>query len=71
MESSGFESHPAKVSHRPEASLACGCGDASGAYADYYEAIDKHGVKFEREPMSLAEDGRGHVHVRQDIPANL
>jgi gluconate 2-dehydrogenase gamma chain len=42
-----------------------------GAYADYYEAIDKHGVKFEREPMSLAEDGQGHVHVRQDIPANL
>jgi gluconate 2-dehydrogenase gamma chain len=42
-----------------------------GAYADYYEAIDKHGVKFEREPLSLAEDGRGHVHVRPDIPANL
>jgi gluconate 2-dehydrogenase gamma chain len=42
-----------------------------GAYADYFEAIDKHGVKFEREPMSLAEDSHGHVHVRQDIPANL
>jgi gluconate 2-dehydrogenase gamma chain len=42
-----------------------------GAYADYFEAIDKHGVKFEREPMSLAEDGHGHVHVHQDIPANL
>jgi gluconate 2-dehydrogenase gamma chain len=42
-----------------------------GAYADYYEAIDRHGVKFEREPMSLAEDGRGHVHVRENIPANL
>jgi gluconate 2-dehydrogenase gamma chain len=42
-----------------------------GAYADYFEAIDRHGVKFEREPMSLAEDGHGHVHVRQDIPANL
>jgi gluconate 2-dehydrogenase gamma chain len=42
-----------------------------GAYADYYEAIDKHGAKFEREPMSLAEDGHGHVHVHQDIPANL
>ena len=25
-----------------------------GAYADYFEAIDRHGVKFEREPMSLA-----------------
>jgi gluconate 2-dehydrogenase gamma chain len=42
-----------------------------GAYADYYEAIDLHGVKFVREPMSLAEDGKGHVHMRQDIPANL
>jgi len=42
-----------------------------GAYADYYESIDKHGVKFEREPLSLAEDGRGHVHMRPDIPANL
>lgn len=42
-----------------------------GAYADYYEAIDKHGVKFEREPLSLAEDGRGHVHMRPDIPASL
>jgi gluconate 2-dehydrogenase gamma chain len=28
-------------------------------------------VKFEREPMSLAEDGHGRIHVRQDIPANL
>jgi gluconate 2-dehydrogenase gamma chain len=42
-----------------------------GAYADYYEAIDRHGEKFVREPMSLAEDGQGHIHVRQDIPANL
>src|SRR5216683_454543 len=42
-----------------------------GAYADYYEAIDKHGVKFEREPMSLAQDAHGHIHTRQDIPANL
>ena len=42
-----------------------------GAYADYYEAIDQHGVKFEREPMSLAEDGQGHVHVRENLPANL
>jgi gluconate 2-dehydrogenase gamma chain len=42
-----------------------------GAYASYFEAIDRHGVKFEREPMSLAEDGSGHIHMRQDIPANL
>jgi gluconate 2-dehydrogenase gamma chain len=42
-----------------------------GAYADYYEAIDRHGVKFEREPMSLVEDRQGHVHVRENIPASL
>jgi len=42
-----------------------------GAYADYYEAIDRHGVKFEREPMSLAEDAEQRVHVHQDIPASL
>jgi gluconate 2-dehydrogenase gamma chain len=42
-----------------------------GAYADYYEAIDRQGVKFEREPMSLAEDGQGHLRVHPDIPANL
>src|SRR6266481_2121642 len=42
-----------------------------GAYADYFEAIDRHGVKFEREPMSLAQDAHGHIDTRQDIPANL
>jgi gluconate 2-dehydrogenase gamma chain len=42
-----------------------------GAYADYFEAVDRHGVKFEREPMSLAEDRHGHIEIRQNIPANL
>ena len=42
-----------------------------GAYADYYDAIDRHGVKFEREPMSLAEDSRGHLHPDPNIPAHL
>lgn len=41
-----------------------------GAYADYFETVDKHGVKFERAPMSLAEDAAGHIHLRQDLPAN-
>jgi gluconate 2-dehydrogenase gamma chain len=41
-----------------------------GAYADYYESIDKHGVKFEREPMSFGEDGRKHIHLDPNIPAN-
>lgn len=40
-----------------------------GAYADYLEAVDRHGVKFVREPMSLAEDGQHRIHVRQNIPA--
>jgi gluconate 2-dehydrogenase gamma chain len=42
-----------------------------GAYADYYDSIDKHGVKFEREPMSLAEDGHRHIHPDPNIPASL
>jgi gluconate 2-dehydrogenase gamma chain len=42
-----------------------------GAYADYFEAVDRHGEKFEREPMSLAEDAHESVHLRPDIPANL
>jgi gluconate 2-dehydrogenase gamma chain len=42
-----------------------------GAYADYYEAIDRHGVKFVREPMSLGEDGQGHLHLDPNIPAKI
>ena len=42
-----------------------------GAYADYYEAIDQHGVKFERAPKSLSEDRHGHVQVHPEIPASL
>jgi gluconate 2-dehydrogenase gamma chain len=42
-----------------------------GAYADYYEAIDRHGEKFIREPMSLGEDGRGLLHTDPNVPAHL
>ena len=42
-----------------------------GAYADYYDSIDRHGVKFVREPMSLGEDGRRHIHPDPNIPAHL
>lgn len=42
-----------------------------GAYADYYEAIDRHGVKFERAPLSIGEDGQGHMHVHPEIPATV
>jgi gluconate 2-dehydrogenase gamma chain len=41
-----------------------------GAYANYYTAIDRHGVKFERAPMSLGQDGHGHVMVDPNIPAS-
>jgi gluconate 2-dehydrogenase gamma chain len=40
-----------------------------GAYANYYELVDQHGVAFRREPMSLAEDARGAVHMHPQIPA--
>jgi gluconate 2-dehydrogenase gamma chain len=42
-----------------------------GAYADYYDSIDQHGVKFVREPMSLGEDGHKHVHLDPNIPAKI
>ena len=42
-----------------------------GAYADYYDSIDQHGVKFVREPMSLAEDGHKRIHFDPNIPAKL
>ena len=42
-----------------------------GAYADYYEAIDRHGVKFERDPISIGQDGHGQVHVHPEIPASI
>ena len=34
-----------------------------GAYGNYYELVDQHGIAFNAPPRSLAEDGRGHVHV--------
>ena len=40
-----------------------------GAYASYYDLVDKHGIKLDRAPMSLAEDARGHVHENPGIPA--
>jgi gluconate 2-dehydrogenase gamma chain len=40
-----------------------------GAYASYYDLVDKHGIKLDRAPMSLAEDAHGHVHLHPGIPA--
>jgi gluconate 2-dehydrogenase gamma chain len=40
-----------------------------GAYASYYDLVDRHGIKVERPPTSLAEDVHGHVHLNPNIPA--
>ena len=42
-----------------------------GAYASYYDLIDQHGIKLDRQPMSLAEDGYRHIHMNPNIPAYL
>lgn len=34
-----------------------------GAYADFYELVDRHGYAYDAAPTSLAQDARGHVHV--------
>lgn len=33
-----------------------------GAYANYYELVDRHGIAFNRPPISLAADAHGDVH---------
>jgi len=40
-----------------------------GAYAGYYEMIDRHGEPFVGEPRSLAQSGRGVIRVMPEIPA--
>ena len=40
-----------------------------GAYANYFDDIDKHGITVDRPPMSLSEHN-GHVHVHPEIPSN-
>lgn len=42
-----------------------------GAYAEYYDLVDQHGLAYSRAPMSLAEGGRGHIHPDPNIPASL
>ena len=34
-----------------------------GAYANYYELVDQHGIAFTAPPMSMAQDGRGIIHL--------
>jgi gluconate 2-dehydrogenase gamma chain len=40
-----------------------------GAYASYYELVDRHGITVDRAPTSLAEDVHGHMTVNPAIPA--
>lgn len=42
-----------------------------GAYANYYHLVDRHGLAFDRAPVSLAEDAAGHIHIDPDIPARV
>src|SRR3984957_11939052 len=42
-----------------------------GAYASYYELVDRHGIKVDRAPTSLAENVLGHVTVNPGIPDHL
>jgi gluconate 2-dehydrogenase gamma chain len=40
-----------------------------GAYGSYYDIVDKHGIKIDRAPISLAEDAAGMIHQHPNIPA--
>jgi gluconate 2-dehydrogenase gamma chain len=40
-----------------------------GAYASYFDLVDKYGIKINRPPTSLAEDAHGHIHMDPGIPA--
>ena len=42
-----------------------------GAYADYYDLVDKHGIKIDREPTSIGSDRKGHIHPDPNVPAKL
>lgn len=39
-----------------------------GAYGNYYDLVDRHGIKFDLPPRSLAQDGAGHVH---EMPVSM
>ena len=40
-----------------------------GAYANYYEFVDQHGVEFRRPPVSLGEASSAHLELVQIQPA--
>jgi gluconate 2-dehydrogenase gamma chain len=39
-----------------------------GAYANYYDLVDRHGIAFNRPPMSLAQDRSGIIHLHPVSP---
>ena len=34
-----------------------------GAYADFYEFVDKHNIAYTAPPTSLAQDANGRIHI--------
>jgi gluconate 2-dehydrogenase gamma chain len=34
-----------------------------GAYANFYEFVDQHGIAFNRPPMSISQDASGAIHL--------
>ncbi|WP_034348542.1 gluconate 2-dehydrogenase subunit 3 family protein [Noviherbaspirillum massiliense] len=42
-----------------------------GAYTNFYELVDKHGIAYTRAPISQAEDNRGVIHIHPNIPASM
>ena len=41
-----------------------------GAYANYYHHVDRHNLPFEGPTVSLADNGRGIIHIHPDIPSS-
>ena len=39
-----------------------------GAYANYYDLVDQHGIAFTRPPMSFAQDASGTIHLHPVPP---
>jgi gluconate 2-dehydrogenase gamma chain len=57
----GFFSDPASGGNRDM--VAWKMIGFPGAYADFYELVEQHGVAFTAPPTSLAQDARGNVHA--------
>jgi gluconate 2-dehydrogenase gamma chain len=34
-----------------------------GAYANFYDLVDQHGIAYTRAPMSIGDDGAGVIHI--------